>query len=344
MEQSWANRGRWLNVPWRPDRKGRGLVASVLVSAATLAGPATAAADTPDNAALLYLRYATLQQSAMPELTRDYTEIDWANDAGMAAELAKHASIVEGFLRATDIERCDFGVETDVLYIYSLAPHLKQMRSAAKLLAADARRLAPTDPVAAAERLAAMVRLGDHTADGDFLISSLVGMAIHGLLPGEVEYLQAVGALTPEAKAVIVASLDGLDGRDLWNVREAIKGEQAVTMGMLRAFLDGDPLTRASVESDDSLRAAFGSVLSRDQAVSEFKGLEAAYKVVLAAWGERDKPGWEDRFRDPLVRGEYGSVAKAVLPSITHIARAESRARESLDRARALLSEAEEAR
>ncbi|MEM1330868.1 MAG: hypothetical protein AAGG07_09930 [Planctomycetota bacterium] len=320
----------------------------LIASATTLiAGPAhPALADTPDNAALLYLRYATLQQSELANETGELALIDWAEDAEHRARLEINVGITEGLIRATKIEHCDFGVEDDTLFFTATMPHLAQMRSAARLLAADARRLTEEDPVAAAERVAAMVRLADHTSDGEVIISSLVGMAIAQFAFGEIERLDERGALTPTAARVIKEALNQIPKNDHWRLAVAMRSERDMSVAMARRHLElmergerdkASALTKGVPGVHRALASHTPATLE-----AELTQVKIYYDALLKLW---EQPGKIDRFDGlsaAVANGEFGALASIVTPVMWNLEAARLKGEKALTQARATLERAME--
>lgn len=187
------------------------------------------------NAALVY---STIFYTTPPDLLAKANEVDWTKVGFDAASLpadfvaaceavkADSNDTVGRLIEATKLTRCDFEVPMEEGPWVQL-PQLGKMRGAARLLRLDARRLAIAgQPEAAAERLAALIRLSRHSAEPPLFISSLVGVAICGLAVHEAEDALGAGKLNPAAQRTIAAALDTLDAKDPFSFKESIRSEQ----------------------------------------------------------------------------------------------------------------------
>lgn len=181
----------------------------------------------PTNAALVYYR---IWQVIPEELTTlDIPlEPDWYPDPKAAALLAdtNNQRIIKHLLRAAEMQDADWGIEYSD-GINALLPHLSKLRFSARLLAADARRVAAAnDPVGAAVRIAAISGLATHCANDRTMISSLVSCAIADLACRETEYLLDKANPPATVHPILFAGLDRLPTRDPFGFQSAIAGER----------------------------------------------------------------------------------------------------------------------
>jgi len=160
------------------------------------------------NAALHYYRImcAPFGEAATLVGERRTTD-DWIPDEETAKALENEQGTITQFIRASRMKECAWGTAYYTDGFEALLPALGKMRSAARMLAGDARRLASQgESRQAAERLAAMYRISDHVARENILIGSLVGLAISSLTSGDVKFLMSKGWLDTESQAIIATA------------------------------------------------------------------------------------------------------------------------------------------
>ena len=286
-------------------------------------GPIT----TVDNAALLYMRYAQLLDRELATDVKAYADEhggfeddSWAPDGELAERLAASEAI-RGYLRAATIEHADFGVELE-LGIWATLPHLAPMRDAARVLAADARRLrAGGEPEAAAMRLAALVRMSRHACEDPVLIGSLVGVAIGNLTCSEMQHFARSGELTDEARRTLTDALTELEQDDPFRLREAVGQERDIFLPWFGAMLrDSD------AEQTRELLALFGEEPSEELLALDAQRLTAAtdrarkyFDLVIEVWDKPDAPARLKEVEALLESGGFGAVAQAVGASASRV-------------------------
>lgn len=162
------------------------------------------AADTATNAAPEYLAI----QSTLP---KELLDADAGKGAALAGVITAHTAAMQRLVDATKRPDCDFGVDRSA-GLDAMMPHLGKMRGLARALRADAERaLAAKDLDGAAQRVAAMIRMGRHiNQHGESMIEWMVGGAVASMGTGVVkdhpelvqaawktDIQQAIGEATP---------------------------------------------------------------------------------------------------------------------------------------------------
>lgn len=297
------------------------------------------------------LRYATIAYSANPELMDKARDADAglagfdlaaAPDAFKAAARAIEvdgSSTVGQIIEATRMKKCDFEVPWEN-GVSVLLPHLGKMRSQARLLRVDARRLAMMgDADGAAERLAALVRLSRHAAGDHILISSLVGIAICSLAIEETGMQFEAGKLTPGAKATILASLNALDRDDPFSMKAALRGEQRWTFDWIKAKFHGDDAGKKLVGTallqepikDKSARPPSDPNLDAIAKLNE-QALHAAadqalplYEKMLGVWNDPEAVTKLTAISKDIEGGTYGPLAKVLAPNAANARKSTTR-------------------
>lgn len=298
-----------------------------------------AQAEDSDNAALGYLRAASI-------LTHITDDLQWKPGEPLSdtlrADCAKASEDptlgIPTVLRASLKPDCDFGIE------YSqgpgcLLPHVAQMRRLALVLLADATRLAEADDdVAAAERIAAVFRMGRHLDDDHVALSSLVAAAMAQLA---CDTIASVGDLDPGASASIVASIDAYDAKDPFGLRAAIlnegkfMGQWAASAGdgpavadLLAAAYAGESTDLAAIRRLDAAGVKREAVKFRRFTEDAAKAMDA--KDPAAALDEIERQAKEGK--------QYGLLSPTLASAVSNMRQSEGRVREALRTTRAALT------
>ena len=301
--------------------------------AATAPPPEIAAAVTQPNAALLYWRYwSMISDDAAERLRAAYSDDQrkdpaWAPDDEVASLAVELQDAVEGLLRAAAVERCDFGLEHELGLDMTL-PHLGQVRSGARLLAIDARRLAAAgEHDAAAARVGAIFRSAAHIRSDHFAISSFVACALAQVAAGEAQHLIASGKLSGDARADLRAAAASLSGDDPFGFKESLRqdGQRWVswisTVGYKLDPDDADPDEDPNDE-DAAVRVKV------ERALAEW-GV-GAYDAAIAAWDDPDAVAKLASIEERAGSGEWGPVPTISMPPLVKARRSQTAVEEQL--------------
>lgn len=190
------------------------------------------------NAALHYYRIMCSPFGEAATLVGERrTTDDWIPDAETAKALENEQGTLVQFIRASRMKECAWGTAYYTDGFEALLPALGKMRSAARMLSADARRLASQgESRQAAERLAAMYRISDHVSRENILIGSLVGIAISALTNGDVKLLMDKGWLDAESQAIIAAAAAQVRASD-FHMKNALATERMVVDDWFRRMI-----------------------------------------------------------------------------------------------------------
>jgi|GEM_PF-3259992 len=306
-----------------------------------------------DNAALLYHRYWASWDHAQVRGFMDTFELsnpEWSPNEAVSAWLREHISM-PGLLRATRIERADFGLERE-LGLEVVLTHLGPMRSTARLLIADARRLEREgDMRGVTDRIAAAVRLSQHVNGGDsaLLIEPLVGAAILSLACFEVERLSAGDSLTPEAHAMLVEAFAGVDKHDPVGIRAAMAQEGRSVIREVDRLIDHAAAHPGSTPFDALLSGAgAGERVAAKLREMDTKSLRedarrlATFYETLAEVIQAEELVERAMALDELAAaGGFGLFAQALAPSLTQVAGSIERVEATIASARAALADAQ---
>ncbi len=278
----------------------------------------------PDNAALLYHRYWSLQTG---ELTEAVQAARFEPDDQQAREtleqaLAENQSTIEGLLRATRVAECDFGIEYEQ-GINAMLPHLRPMRDGAHLLWADAERIAPTDPDGAAERVAATIRMARHIEGDRVLISNLVAIALVNGAFERIEGLVVQGDLSADGRDKILELLRSIDPRDPLEVRTAIVTEEDVFLAWVGREYDGPDGPARFIAELGELAESPNTYKREIEAMSErqfeaaLKRAHRAYADALTIWDSPDAFARLRTFHETVEQGVYGPIAQMLVPNLS---------------------------
>jgi len=301
----------------------------------------------PTNAALLYYRaFLLLNDDLNKKIADSMTSQapNWTPDADTSKQLSDSQGAVYTLLRAAKIDSADFGVEYSQ-GIGALLPHLSKMRAASRLLAADSRReVAENHADDAADRVAAVFSLARHCTHDRLLISALVSVAIDAQACSQADYLMTNSQLTEAGKQKILAAMDRFRSADPFGIKSAIKGERYWCVVWIRAQCAAPggadlfakqilPLLEDNPDSPDikTIREMDLKAINAD--------LDKADGFYTAAIDAFDHPDGLDRLgalEKKAAAGEYGIIAKHVVPAMGKCFTSNSKAlaRQSETRAR----------
>lgn len=279
------------------------------------------------NAALQYHAAWMLLEPVLDynEFTSD--ELD-ALDEGILPEryaelLESNQAYIELLIDASRLEECDFGLNYEQ-GIEMLIPQLAVMRSSAKLLVNDARRLRNTDTDAVAERLAATIRIGEHASQTRTVIGSLVGVAIADLARSETTKLLDENRMNVEQAKLVDAALDRVLVEDPFFSLGSVRTEAVMMTTWIKhefnneaageQFVDVFVIAGAEGHEDTlerELQDMDGKTIGRMTEQAAF-----GYEDLIEAWQAADPEAAMERVEQKLIRGGYGPVARLVMPAL----------------------------
>jgi hypothetical protein len=285
------------------------------------------------NAAIKYSwAFFTLPQELLNkvgEVGMDLSDTMFEKEAGKqpkdfveaAKELEPYSISIQQLIDASKLRRCDHEIEYEK-GIAALLPHLGKMRQAVRVLRFDARRLIiEGDAAAAAERIATMVRMARHLRSDRTLISSLVAAAITNTAAVEAEAELESGLLSAEARRTILAAFQELDAVDPFAMKEAVRGEQAMTLNWIKATFDGEDAGRRllamAVFDDPGAKASLmiGS-MNGTQLSAAVDLMSPYYDQVLAVWDQEDSVAQLQKLGERVKGGEFGPVGQVLAPAL----------------------------
>ncbi|MCC6968914.1 MAG: hypothetical protein IT434_01710 [Phycisphaerales bacterium] len=273
------------------------------------------------NAALHYYRImcAPFGEAATMVGERRSSD-DWIPDAETATALENEQGTITQFIRASKLKECAWGTAYYTDGFEALLPALGKMRTAARLLSADARRLASQgESRQAAERLAAMYRISDHVARENILIGSLVGIAISSLACGDVKLLVDKGWLDTESRALIVAAASQARASD-FHMKSAIATERMVVDDWFRRVIRRADLGKKLgdyVSMQDGDASKLDALLAMSPAELDKQIDEAVkfYDDAIAAFYQPDGEALLKTLGKDVEDGRYGLFGSVFCPA-----------------------------
>ncbi len=303
-------------------------IVAALLSILASAGPsALAQGDQSRNAASWYQRaFGELERFSREEmeLIEAYRSSPGAAPSPEVRALLNRATpIIDNVLRASAQGYSDFGLDYSQGFDL-LMPHLSKMRSIARLMQAESMmRLSDGDGAGAAQRIAAMYRLADHTGDDHILISSLVSRAIFEVADTSAQIGFDHGAIDPASAMLLLRSARAFDQNDPFQSIEALAMEQTLCMNMVREhFLGGDAQKKSEILTmlarDGDLDEQFGN-LTPEQLEVHIGRYTALMDRYTEIWMSDDPEAAREQLAQierELEAGEHGLIAQLLMPAL----------------------------
>ncbi|MEN0020095.1 MAG: hypothetical protein AAF747_04325 [Planctomycetota bacterium] len=292
----------------------------------------------PQNAALLYwagFGLLDVDAGAILDAVRGEEEADL--DLEEALELLDEASGgIELVLRASEMEDCDFGVEYQ-LGFNALLVHLGELRGSARLIAADARRIAMDDEIddderaeMVAYRMAGLLGMASHLRNDRLLISSLVSVAIASLAESETRFHLEEGSLDhDEAREYLAEIMDErFDGDDPFGVISSIEMERDIIQFWFPAALN----TEDDLEEFIGQSVQTGILALADDRSKQLLGEQAAryYDEAIEIWFDDDAAEQLEVLSERVEDGDFGWLASIAGAALTRVYEADQRGRDLL--------------
>lgn len=325
-----------------------------------LVGAAQVGHATDRNAALEYWRLITVDHGGPELIDRvrpvlramhpgDDAEVPPVEEpaelkpgAGLAGLLADYDGYFDDVERASRTPVSDFQIRYEDGYAVVM-PHLGPLRGIARLMVVDARRLALAGEYQqAAERLAAMLRMGRHITGDRTLISSLVSIAITSLVMEEGLWLLEWSEGDAAVREALVSGVGRFPADDPYNAEAGLRVEQDMVETLARQFsgpkAGQEFLAALSFPTADGADAIVNEVRGMDGAAFKRESERAvdAFDLILEAW-RADSPQVALReIERACIEGEHGALAQLVVPSLgkarASVSRAEAELRAFKDR------------
>ncbi|MEQ8769555.1 MAG: hypothetical protein RIB60_03490 [Phycisphaerales bacterium] len=251
-------------------------------------------------------------------------------------------SLIQMLLAATRIDGCDFQTPFEQGTDAPL-PHLTLIRRTGQLLIADAQSLFEFgDYAGIAERLAAVIRLADHTTNDRVFVSSMTaGRLLADVEPVVVE-LAATGELGADSRAVLLDALARFERDDPYRISDAIARVVEVSIAnSIPALLAGD---REDAATHAGTLDTFGSG-EREPRVSDERREALMAEVrpwvtdAIAAWNAENALNELRALHQAAQQGRYGTLGQKGLYSIVRARSEQDRWDAALESMRAALAD-----
>ena len=258
----------------------------------------------------------------MIDATARGTALGPVERARMADLMERTADVRRQFAAAARVPRSDWDLDRSRGFALEL-PHLGSMRSAARLLQAQARwELDEGRRDQALEAVAALAGMGAQPGQDDIVVSSMVGQAIASQFVEVTDEAIDRGAVGKDAAQALLEAAGALKGDDPHAFAQAVLGEG----GMLRATIEG-------ARSDAELRRLFGEAapematggITLEGARGEVGGIAAFHERAARAFANPDPAAAEaeiNRLEQQAKAGRFGALMKVVAPDLASVLRA----------------------
>lgn len=318
-------------------------ILSIVLLIALVAAPPAASQDVPAeraNAADLYRvaweRHAEHMDAFRAELRRTGSEIvapNWDLPEGRTRRVLKDCRpLIDELIRASRIEEADWGIDPDDPFV--TLPHLLELRSSARLLAADARvRMVLGETDEAAERIAALFRMSLQLRSDRAGVSVSSAIEIFEAAALMAELFLDRARPTHEELRTIREAFEALPDDDPFEILNAIKVDRRRARGSIVLW---GQVSEADVRRppviDELIRLAETFAV-----VVQFDRLDVMYQSVIDAWQSDDPSGSLDKIEEEIKAGFYGPLAEDSFQLMLSACRANLRVRSRIVDVRASL-------
>jgi hypothetical protein len=298
------------------------------------------------NAALEYWKIWETMDSELVDLVFDAEEAKGSEEGSSALDaLLQLQPEIQSLIRASEMPLCDWQIDYSAGF-ETVLPHLGKVRVSAKLLNADARRLIDEDEIEAASvRAVAIFGIASHVNEDNFLIGSLVSMVVADLGCTLVDEILDTGKSTPADRDMMLAALNQFERVDPFYVADAIALEREIAVDWIKREFTGEDAREVSelieyVTGNDALSENHPFVdYSDEDLVRDLDKLSAAYDALLGVWNADDVLDQFDAIHDRVRAGEFGELAKVLLPALGSVRQRSSGMDATLKSTRNRLSE-----
>jgi len=245
--------------------------------------------------------------------------------------------------RGASQQYSDYGLDYSQGFDLRL-PHLRDMRTAAKLMNAQVKlKMHDGDVNGAARDLASMYRMGGHMGDDRTIISGLVGHAIFAYGDETVQDAIDRGAIDSEAAAELVKGVQFLDENDPFGYVESIFTEQQLMTSTLRETLQSEggadelaEMLMVPVDAGGDVSEQLRSI-DLDQEMAKLDSAMNEVAEVFMLTDEDEARRRMDELDAAIENGEYGMFVSLVMPAYDKVYDRMLEAREMIAERQAVL-------
>lgn len=205
----------------------------------------------------------------------------------------------------------------------TILPHYGPMRQMGQLLNLETRALrAEGRPGEAAETLGDLMRMSRHTSSDNMLIGSLVGASVARLSFDALDDAVAWGELDASQAQSMLRALDA-DTEDPYGFSGSLTGEFDLLVESLAAMENpGDELAELLAATPEQFEALGPEIteLNTESVEALTAPTREAYDLAAATFAETDPDTARTlakQLEAAIAQGEYGALAKVILPTIT---------------------------
>ena len=202
----------------------------------------------------------------------------------------------------------------------------------ARLLRADAQRLlAEGDIDGATIRAVAEVDMALQVSEGNFLIGSLVGIAVGQHSELITDQILDSGKSTQANRDLLMAAYNRIEMENVFGIIDAIELEGKIAVQWLESEFTGDDardvsgllpyVTGAKPTEEDHPLDSF----TDEDIVNDLAKLSSAYDALLSAWNAEDATEQLGDIYLAVEAGEFGELAKVLLPALSNVRRSTDR-------------------
>lgn len=316
------------------------LFGTLPIAVALVFSPASMAQDTEShpsvaryfNAALEYWKLWETMDSELVNIVEEEGHASLVQVGSPASDaLIKLQPDIHALIRASQMPICDWQIDYSAGFD-TVLPHLGRIRMSASLLRADARRLIGEGDIEGATiRAIAALNVALHVSENNFLVGSLVGMAVGNLSCIVTNEILDSGKSTQADRDMLLAAFDQIDSVDRFGIKGAIALERDSALEWLGSEFAGEGSRDVSELFE---YVSGGDAIGKDNPFEKFTDedlmedldkLGTAYDALLSAWDADDVLDRMDAINESVLAGEYGELAKVLLPAFNNVRKAASR-------------------
>lgn len=249
-------------------------------------------------------------------------EESWLPDADAVKKLEAAQADIESIIRISKMDPADWNVRTREEGFDAKVPHWNKLGTTARVLFADARRLnnrgQTGDPAAAAERVAAIVRLSQHFKNDKLVGSVRTGRQLAAMGMMEGQRMAKAGKLDEATRKALLDSISPLDNSDPLDMKGALLNESVITREWTKRICVGPSAAKTFIakfapkakpeEIDKS------GVNQMDEATlhRQIDSLDLCYKEVIANWDVPEASKAIKTIDEQRKNGDFGGPAVLV--------------------------------
>ncbi len=268
-------------------------------------------------------------------LSRVQAPMSQGDRARLDALLLKAKPITMQIQEAAHARKCDWELDRSQGF-EMLMPHLAPMRSAARLMRAQAMaQIEDGDSGGAIATLGTLGELGMHAGQDKVLVSSLVGGAISGVMTATGADAIDAGTIDAKTAAKLLEALGPMKRPDPFRFTEAVQGEFETLTASVRGAKNDQELRDLLSMADGSTAASSEALkVNLENAKSDLRRLKPLFDEAASAFANPNPDAGMAALRkveQEIEAGRGGPLAKVLLPSFVKIFKAKLTATQELE-------------